>query len=196
MFVPVTTAMPIEPLRAMAAVAIDLGFSGSQPTCGVAMRSPAMHDFKSQKVRFGESIGLVAGHLKRFSKTVMIIEAPLSAAFDEQGNPRPRGEFEAKPKPHWWSIGPGAVMALAAQYFLRELRLVAPVGNCFLVEGFVTGEDSGDDGEVANALLNGFVVPGRAVWHTPQGTRLVSVLDWLDDSSVHSSPLVLVPAKQ
>src|SRR5258706_153637 len=181
MFVPVTTLAAVAPLSGLAALGIDLGFSGSRPTCGVAYRAQGSSQVVRERLRFGECVGFSAKTLAGISEAVLIIEAPLSAAFDAQGNPQARGAFETDPKPRWWSIGPGAAMALAAQYFLRALdRAAAGKATHHLIEGFVTGADSGDDAEVAACLVEGVASPDKAAWHQPAGDRVVSILDWLD----------------
>lgn len=197
MFVPVTSLAAAAPLSGLAVLAIDLGFSGSRLTCGVAYRAQGSQRVVRECLRFGECVEFSAKTLAGISEAVLIIEAPLSAAFDAAGNPQARGAFETDPKPRWWSIGPGAAMALAAQYFLLALnRAAAGKTTHHLIEGFVTGADSDDDAEVAARLVESVASPQKAAWHPPAGSRVVSILDWLEPAQVHSIPVVLMPGRR
>lgn len=194
MFVPVTALADVAKLSGLATLAIDLGFSGSRPTCGAAYRAKGSNRVVRERLKFGECVDFSLKTLAGSSEAVLIIEAPLSAAFDTEGNPHARGAFEAAPKARWWSIGPGAAMALAAQYFLRALDQVATSdARHHLIEGFVAGADSGDDAEVAERLVESVISPQKATWHQPDGGRIVSILDWLDPANVHSIPVVMMP---
>lgn len=197
MFVPVTALADVAQLSVLATLAIDLGFSGTRPTCGAAYRAQGSNRVVRQRLKFGECVDFSLKTLAACSEAVVIIEAPLSAAFDAEGNPQARGVFETAPKPRWWSIGPGAAMALAAQYFLRALDQVSTSdARHHLIEGFVTGADSGDDAEVAERLIESVKSPQKATWHQPAGGRLVSILDWLDPANVHLIPVVLIPVRR
>ena len=197
MFSPVISFADIPPLSSLPALAIDMGFSGDRPTCGIAFRAQGSREVARKRLQFGECVDFTSKTLASVSEAVLIVEAPLSAAFDRRGNPQARGAFEANPKPCWWSAGPGAAMALAAQYFLRALPGAGAGGQkCHLIEGFVTGVDSGDHAEVAERLIDGLSAPRQAEWHQPTGGRVVSILDWLDPSTAHAIPVVLRPVNR
>jgi hypothetical protein len=126
-----------------------------------------------------------------------VLEAPLSAAFNRNGNPQPRGDFERKPQPRWWSVGPGAATALSALFFLRQLHRNMKTANVtiHLVEGFVSGKYIGDHDEVAAALRDAFRGKGKPLWHTATGEgRVISALDWLKCELPYNPPVILQPA--
>ena len=129
------------------------------------------------------------------AELVLIIEAPLSAAFDIRQNPMSRGTFESSPRPRWWSLGAGAAMALAAHHFLRGIMQYSTSANrVHVLEGFVVGADSVEHDRVAGHLLDCFLggVPGN--WVTPQGAGLISSLSWADPSAATECPLILCPS--
>jgi hypothetical protein len=80
------------------------------------------------------------------------VEAPLSESFDNEGNPKHRGAFEATSP---WYHRAGALTALAGCYFLTKLAkaLRDSDRSIHLVEGYVVGPDSGNHRLVARNLL-------------------------------------------
>lgn len=197
MLIPVSTFKDAEALRSLPVVAVDLGFSGSIKSCAVATRDPKLRTCTAEKMRFAECVDFVVSRLSSFKRCVLIVEAPLSAAFDHLGNPAPRGSFESRPKPRWWSIGAGAAMALAAQYLLRECCVtVPPSSRQYLIEGFVTGADSGDHAVVAKRLLETFLSGGNTKWVEPAGANRVSIMEWLGAQRPQLIPVVLVPGRK
>jgi hypothetical protein len=193
-FLPVINAQSGLALRKCPLVAIDLGFSGKKRTTGVAWALPSESNAKNHQ--FGEAVNAVAEKCRSLVEVTLILEAPLSAAFDDFGNPRPRGDFERKPQSRWWSAGSGAATALSALFFLRQLRSEFKTSNVtiHLVEGFVSGEASGDHDQVAVALRDGFFGKRKCQWHsvTEEG-NVVSALDWLECKSSKNPPIILQP---
>lgn len=122
----------------------------------------------------------------------MILEAPLSGAFDTLGNPQARGQFEARPKARWWSLGAGASMALAAQHFLYRLHILSRDGTqIHLVEGYVVGAESNDHKDVAKRLLRGLNSDVAVRWHRPLGAEVTSILQWLPGQADREIPVIL-----
>ena len=198
MLIPVTTANQLEELHGLPVLAIDLGFSGKTASCGLAFCNPQGALIESSNYKFYDCALKAAELLAANKNSVMILEAPLSAAFNNAGNPQPRGDFEAIPKPRWWSIGPGATMSLAAMYFLKEICQRVPKEiSCNLIEGYVTGDESGNHADVAESLLNNLWSAGPSNWHQPNGSTLVSILDWIEPSErPNGSPIILSPKPQ
>lgn len=178
-------------LRSLPCIAIDLGFSGKERSCGFASAeaggAPMLVDYT-----FNGCVDAVLNWVGRVGESVMVIEAPLSAAFNEQGNPGPRGAFEQEPKPRWWSLGAGATTALAAQHFLRLVQQRMAHGKLHLIEGFVVGEHSKSHKDVAKDLLAGFRGDKPSDWHMPP-TDALSVLHWLGSSTGQRCPVILAP---
>lgn len=193
-FLPVINDRSGLALRKRPLVAVDLGFSGKKRTTGMAWALPSESDAK--KHQFGETVKAVAEKSRLLAEITLILEAPLSAAFDDLGNPRPRGDFEREPRARWWSVGPGAATALSALFFLRQLHCELETANVtiHLVEGFVSGVDSGDHATVAIALRDGFCGKRKCQWHSVTGEgNVVSALDWLEGKSPKNPPIILQP---
>jgi hypothetical protein len=193
-FLPVINKEEAKQLKTLSVVAVDLGFSGRLRTTGIAWSLPSESDAKVY--RFGESVIAVAERFRSIGEVALVLEAPLSAAFDISGNPRPRGRFEREPQSRWWSVGPGAATALSALFFLRELKfqLKSTDVTIHLVEGFVTGIDSGDHDQVATALRDGFQERQNCQWHSvTEDGRVISTLEWMDCELPQKPPVILQP---
>lgn len=161
---PVTDNDDRAHLRSLPVLAIDLGFSATKETCGAAVW-PTDQDFQTPMnySRFLESTCRWIG--KNDPAVVIILEAPLSGAFDPDGNPIPRGDFERfhsetkRSSPRHWNIMAGASMALAAIHFCHALSFrIKQEITINVVEGFAsryTDDQSSKPGhmDVARALL-------------------------------------------
>lgn len=178
-------------MRQLPSMAVDLGFSGTSRSCGVASVDDAGTRNLVRRT-FSECVAEAATHVHRYGECVLVVEAPLSACFDGRGNPCARGSFEASPKPRWWSLRAGATMALAAQHFLRFLEQRMDGGTLHLIEGFVVGPDSGADETVASHLLAAFVGQHPTAWYKPLDGAM-SILDWLGYPPGQPSPVILAP---
>jgi hypothetical protein len=131
-------------------VAIDLGFSKSRSSCGVAWQDGTCSKMRVENFMFGEALEkvreIISEHKEK--ESILIIEAPLSGVFSRSGNPVERGYFEKRNRNQavsanrYWYSGPGAATCLAAVFFLRELSAVLSqkCRKVYLYEGFLTGE--------------------------------------------------------
>ena len=130
-------------------IAIDMGFARANRSCGIAWQNIDTDVVQSAETDFGGAIKLVARKLQTApTDVVLIVEAPLSGAFDRYGNPEPRGQFEItdskrrQNSPRYWYTGPGASTALAAVYFLqqisRRLSKISSRKRIHIVEGFAS----------------------------------------------------------
>lgn len=180
-YLPQLKTSPAAPIRKGPAVAVDIGFSkaGGHST-GFATDSP---DYTSQRSKtmiddglwhenlsFAEAIRQTAGVFRFWQPeqpAVLIIEAPLSERFDAEGNPRHRGAFEESSP---WYHRAGALTALAACYFLKKLAdaLHDLERTIHLIEGFVTGRESGNHRLVARNLLRTWRCGGGLIEPTSQ----------------------------
>ena len=192
-FAPVTVREDLKSLS-LPVIAVDLGFSANGKSCGIARRDLESATF-SENHRFATTINKVH-EFSRERGAILILEAPLSVKFDKDGNPSPRGDFERNPKPRWWSFGAGAVMTLAAQFFLRDLRerrrREGVTATIHLIEGFVVGSNSGDHKQVAEDLINAYRDEITSDWIKPDAGSQ-SVLGWFDENLATSCPVVLKP---
>ena len=191
---PVATEEAAIGLREQPLVAVDMGFSGSSKSCGVALSVPG-EEPKAKAHHFGSAADAVAGFLTDHRGGVVVLEAPLSAAFNAKRNPRSRGDFEEVDKPRWWSFGAGAQMALSALYFCRRLDELVPQNfSIHLIEGFVVGDESGAHAEVAHRLARAFRGNCRAAWHTVSTVgETVSISEWFCLPRGQACPVILQP---
>lgn len=193
--IPVSTESQLAVLGQFPVIAVDMGFSGNTASCGFACRATESVPIEAENKKFHACLAAVVKQFQQTDEAVLILEAPLSSAFDHLSNPQARGDFERSPKPRWWSLGPGASMSLAAMHFLKRfVDQVAGATRCHLIEGFVVGADSGHHADVAKALINSFAGLQRCNWQVPAAPQLMSVIDWVvPGSSGQASPIVLIP---
>ena len=120
---------------------VDIGFAQrGNKSCGIAF-----HNQDPSEVQFGDLATKVVTWIScRPGPFHLLIEAPLSVAFDAEGNPTgrkiERRALEGKAETRSWYESSGCRTLVAATYFLRELqcRLDAKGfnGQIRLVEGF------------------------------------------------------------
>jgi hypothetical protein len=175
-------------------IAIDLGFSKSRKSCGIAWKDNTGKP-KADNFKFSEALGKVHTIISnsKNNTAVLIIEAPLSGNFDEQGNPVSRGDFE-KPnkKNHEWYLRAGAAMALAAIFFLKKLsdNLINKHLQIHLYEGFFTGKSKPKQHKkVAEKLLNCFLSRNPRFANFYNVGELISISDVIEKTP----PAVICP---
>jgi hypothetical protein len=113
---------------------LDIGFSSKKRTCGI-LKSDNM----ATDCRFYADIEReIAGFASSRNRMGLIIEAPLSYAFDARGNPCGRSFEFKKGETRYWFTSLGCAVMTAALFLLR--RLHERKGNCEIVlfEGFVS----------------------------------------------------------
>lgn len=150
-------------------IAIDLGYSNNQRTCGI------VHTYNKEprSLKFGDTINEVVSLVEQYGPLILILEAVLSTYHNEYGNPEIRGDFE---KGRGWYHGAGVLTYAAAIRFLRMLRQ-----NCnsnsvvYLAEAFLSFEHGSHPAD-ALIIFNHF-------WET-QPERLKDgtepILDFID----------------
>lgn len=129
-------------------VAVDLGFAqAGNESCGFA-KSQNGNVIERGCFSFGKCIDEVVKNVREHKKIVLIIEAPLSGLFGEEGNPMSRGDFEknsSDKSTRYWYTGAGASVCLGALFFLRALNAQLQTRSdetskyeIVVYEGFVT----------------------------------------------------------
>jgi len=203
----------IDSLSESFVLAIDLGFSKSRDSCGLAWKRGGSETATTGLLPFGKCIARVAELLECRcdcgDTAVLIVEAPLSGLFGKEGNPVERGGFErrvdassGKKTTRYWYSGPGAAMCLAAAFFLRELdrRLCQSqkVRNVVLYEGFIAFKSEATDHvQDAQRLLESFFsrpCPVVPIQDYPGGS-ILTTLDIVAGTDAESSaPAIIVPS--
>jgi hypothetical protein len=112
---------------------LDVGFSSSRKTCGIILG-----DNKADKLKFNDATDEVVRIARNKSLLNLVIEAPLSVAFDRSGNPKARSIEKEGGKNRLWYVGPGCAVLVAAMYLMKKLYDSHPSAEIRLFEGFVS----------------------------------------------------------
>jgi hypothetical protein len=120
-------------------VFVDIGFAARKKSCGVAIGrdSPKQLSFAELVNCLVELAGLKTHPLN------IVIEAPLSVAFSEGGNPTARSIEKWRKKTRYWYAGLGCGVQVAAMYLLRAIESAQPSREIHLFEGFVSFKEKG-----------------------------------------------------
>lgn len=119
-------------------VFLDIGFAEKRKSCGLLFG-----DGHPNCLRFAEAKENILEHIRHSSPPVkLVIEAPLSACFDQHGNPKPRKIETADGKSRFWYVGAGCAVMVAAMYLIQDVHNAEPRIPIRLFEGFVSFKDS------------------------------------------------------
>ena len=117
----------------------DIGFSNKSRSCGLLL-----HDGKPNNFQFGEAVRNIIEIVRNNEHINLVIEAPLSIAFDINGNPKGRSVEKRGSRTRYWYFGPGCTVLMATTYFFMELMKSNPTVNIKLFEGFVSYKNRED----------------------------------------------------
>jgi len=119
-------------------VIIDIGFANRAPSCGLLFENS-----KPIEVRFNQAVNSICDHLAAtITPTNLVIEAPLSVAFDIHGNPKGRAIEKRKGKTRYWYAGLGCAVMVSALYLVRSIVDIKSKSEVRLFEGFVSFKGS------------------------------------------------------
>lgn len=123
---------------------IDIGFSIKNRSSGVWTATNG-----AKAVSFGDLVNLLSKEFQRREPADLnlVIEAPLSIAFQENGNPTMRtcDRVPGKSQPRPYFTNAGATTFIAAQMLFRELRHCEVRRTVRLFEGFLSFKSSNDE---------------------------------------------------
>lgn len=136
---------------------LDIGFSSTKKSCGFLDGEK-----DGEVLTFDEAVTKVIEIAERRSTLNLLIEAPLSVAFDKAGNPKSRLieksiDQNNKQILRPWYYGPGCAVMVATMYLLSALRDSCHSADITLFEGFVSfknSEGKSDHLRVVQALRN------------------------------------------
>ena len=121
-------------------VFVDIGFSQSSKSCGIAIGDSDPH-----AIRYDELGRRVVHAVNKGSGPMnLLIEAPLSVAFTAQGCPTGRKIEKRGRNTRYWYVGAGAATLVAAMHLLRRLHSMHPVREIRLFEGFASFKSQGE----------------------------------------------------
>lgn len=132
---------------------LDLGFSRKE-TCGLIIG-----DSQPVELSYSQARDELCSLPEYGHKSVnLVIEAPLSVAFDRHGNPSGRACELHNGQARYWYVGAGAIVTLAAMYLIPELDQSFREQELVLYEGFVSFKARKSTHEGDAALLKDTVV--------------------------------------
>lgn len=149
---------------------IDMGFSSREPTCGVLNR-PGEPNQQLDVITFGNLVGLVTQEVQNADQRPLslLIEAPLSVAFQPNGNPTRRICDTHGNQYRDWYVNAGAATLIAASYFLRALHNCHRQREVRLFEGFASFRQAQDRPRTAEQRYEAHIRDVRdlkdAVWY-------------------------------
>ena len=116
-------------------VFVDIGFAKQ----GSKSSGIAIGDGPPDEVEFASLAPLIINEMCRGPGPMnLLIEAPLSVAFDARGNPTGRCIEKRESKTRYWYVGLGCSVLTAATHLLRQLSELGPARQVRLVEGFAS----------------------------------------------------------
>ena len=121
---------------------VDVGCSSERKSCGVLGDDDApckLLTFAEASARIIAAAALPeAANTRKRATLNLLIEAPLSVAFNERKNPTGRIFERLKQQHRYWYEGGGCSVMTAATYLLRALHDSKPRRKVRLFEGFVS----------------------------------------------------------
>lgn len=112
---------------------LDIGFSNNKKSCGLLLGDNA-----SEQLKFNDAVDTVVRIARDKPLLNLVIEAPLSVAFDKSGNPKARSIEKEGGKNRLWYVGAGCAVLVAAMHLVRKLHDSQPSADVKLFEGFVS----------------------------------------------------------
>ena len=118
---------------------VDLGFSAESRSCGVLKDGGVPYN-----ITFRELVNFAIREVTENDPRPLnlLLEAPLSAAFNKNGNPTGRSFEKQNGRTRYWYLQGGAVVAIAAGHLLRALVRCGAQRDVRLFEGFVSFKSS------------------------------------------------------
>lgn len=147
----IRAGLPIEANRNSGEwIFVDLGFAQAAKSCGLLVG-----DGKPKEVSFSqlttEILDIVAADEDPLN---LLIEAPLSVAFNANGNPTGRSIERREQQTRYWYVGLGCSVLVAATYLLRSIHDAQSHREIRLFEGFASFKPKGIRSSHSNDVLN------------------------------------------
>lgn len=113
---------------------LDIGFANKSASCGLLINNE-----RPVELRFNKAVEKICAFVAASTRPVnLLIEAPLSVAFDKNGNPTGRAVEKQGSKSRYWYVGPGCAVMVAALYLIKAIAEAEDIVEVRLFEGFVT----------------------------------------------------------
>jgi hypothetical protein len=115
-------------------IVLDIGFANRARSCGLLL-----HDHSPDEVQFAEAMRRISLFLSAESGPFnLLIEAPLSVAFDRHGNPKGKRVERQGNVTRYWYVGLGCSVMVATLYLVKKVVEENPDADIRLFEGFVS----------------------------------------------------------
>ncbi len=130
-------------------VFVDLGFANAKSSCGLLI-----DDGDPVELTFAHMAGEVCDFARRSSSPMnLVLEAPLSVAFNAAGNPAGRAPEKRGSETRYWYVGLGCTVMVAATYLVRALLNTRSSCDVRLFEGFASFKPKGSKSSHAGDVL-------------------------------------------
>lgn len=127
---------------------LDVGFAKEKASCGLLLPGGV-----AECVTYGEARSRLAQLVATSTgPTNLVIEAPLSVAFSQHGNPTGRSVEARGKRTRYWYVNSACTVMVAALYLIRDLAAAQPLAPVRLFEGFVSFK-SAPSGHVADVKV-------------------------------------------
>lgn len=151
---------------------VDLGFSEKTRSCGLLI-----DDGNPEETTFATLVVRLRSLVKNTDKPInLLIEAPLSVAFNQAGNPTGRSIEKRGKQTRYWYVGLGCSVLVSATYLLRAIANEHHGKTIRLFEGFISFKDKGIESshmrdvlELRSAIFRPEASSGRVI--TPDALR-------------------------
>lgn len=154
---------------------VDVGFSKQSASCGFLGS-----DNDPQEVTFGELVKLITKETLNSKKAPLnlLIEAPLSIAFNKNGNPTGRRIEKRDTQTRYWYVGPGCCVLVATTHLLRQVLSSVPRREIRLFEGLASFKERGHShthSSDVTRLRQAIIDPkdARSEWVQPKDLRVL-----------------------
>ena len=131
-------------------VFVDLGFAQAAKSCGLLVGDGEPKEVSFSQLRTGV-LEIIAADGDPLN---LLIEAPLSVAFNANGNPTGRSIERREKQTRYWYVGLGCSVLVAATYLLRAIYDAQPNREIRLFEGLVSFKPKGIPSSHSNDVLN------------------------------------------
>ncbi len=130
-------------------VYLDIGFSNNTKSCGLLI-----DESTPEEVTFSDAVAIICNYINNSIHPVnLVIEAPLSVAFDAKGNPKGRSIEKRNSKTRYWYVSLGTAVMVAALYLMKAIMDSRPSTEVRLFEGFVSFKKSKKSNHSQDVLL-------------------------------------------
>jgi len=124
---------------------VDLGFASKAKSCGYLFASFS-EDTKQgpEEITYGELVSTLTSLVSKKAPPLhLVLEAPISSAFSQEGNPTGRSIEKTDAGHRYWFVPVGCLVLVSALYLVKRLSEANPQREIRIFEGFVSFKKGG-----------------------------------------------------